>query len=50
MKTIGVTEFRARCLSILERLDAGGYVITKCGRPVARLLPVGAERPHRGSA
>ncbi len=42
-KTISATEFKAKCLSILEQLDSRGIVITKDGRPLARVLPA---RPH----
>jgi prevent-host-death family protein len=42
MAKIGATEFKARCLEIMdlvaERRES--YVITKRGRPVARLTPV----------
>ena len=37
--TIGAAEFKARCLAILDDLAPEGIVITKHGRPVARLLP-----------
>jgi prevent-host-death family protein len=40
MKTIAATAFKKRCLSLLDNLDPDGVVITKHGRPVARLIPV----------
>jgi len=40
MKTIGATEFKQRCLALLDRVDPEGVVITKHGKPVAKLLPV----------
>lgn len=40
MKTIGVTEFKEKCLALLDRLDPEGLVITKHGKPVARVVPV----------
>jgi prevent-host-death family protein len=40
MKTIPATKFKEQCLSILDRLDSDGLVITKHGKPVARLLPI----------
>ena len=43
MKEIGAAQFKARCLAILDDLTPEGIVITKHGRPVARLLPVGRE-------
>ena len=45
-------EFKARCLAIMNEVrDRGGeYVITKRGVPVAKLVPVHAERrPLLGS-
>ena len=38
-KTIGATRFKERCLALLDRLSPDGLVITKHGRPVARVLP-----------
>ncbi len=32
-------EFKAKCLKVLDELEAGGILITKRGRPVARVLP-----------
>jgi prevent-host-death family protein len=39
MKQIGAAKFKQECLGILDRLDPEGVVITKHGRPVARLIP-----------
>ncbi len=39
MKTIGAAKFKERCLALLDDLDQEGIVITKRGKPVARLLP-----------
>jgi prevent-host-death family protein len=39
MKRIAAAKFKAQCLSILDHLDPEGLVITKHGKPVARLLP-----------
>ena len=33
-------EFKAKCLKILDELEAEGILITKRGRPVARVIPV----------
>lgn len=40
--TIGATQFKARCLELMDQVAATGnpVVITKRGRPVARLVPV----------
>ena len=40
MKTIAVAQFKAQCLWIVDHLDPDGLIITKRGRPVARLLPI----------
>ena len=39
MKTIGAAKFKAECLSLLDHIPPTGLVITKHGRPVARILP-----------
>ena len=40
-RTVTASEFRSRCLGLMDELaaDGGEIVITKRGRPVARLLP-----------
>lgn len=40
MKSVAAAQFKEKCLSILDHLSPDGIVITKHGRPVARLLPV----------
>ena len=37
---INATEFKARCLKILDELEPSGIVILKRGKPVARVVPV----------
>ena len=39
MKTIKISDFKQRCLSLLERLDPEGFLITKHGKPMARVTP-----------
>lgn len=39
MKTIGAAKFKEQCLALLDRLDAEGLVVTKHGKPVARVVP-----------
>ena len=43
LRTIAATDFKARCLKILDDVrDSGEHVtITKHGHPVAKLVPVG---------
>jgi prevent-host-death family protein len=43
MKHIGAAQFKQPCLSVLDRLTPEGIIITKHGRPVAKLIPVGAD-------
>jgi prevent-host-death family protein len=39
-KTISATEFKAKCLKLLDDLDSQGVVITKRGKAVAKLTPL----------
>ena len=39
MQSISATEFKAKCLDILDHVPAEGLVITKRGKSVARLYP-----------
>ncbi len=39
MKTIGAAKFNEQCLALLDRLDADGLIVTKHGKPVARVVP-----------
>ena len=53
MKPVAVTEFKARCLSMLEDVARTGksLVITKRGKPLARIVPTGDSgggRPQDG--
>ena len=43
MKEIGAAKFKAQCLALLDRLEPEGLVITKRGKPVARVLPIPRE-------
>ncbi len=40
MRTIAAAKFKAECLTLLDEVSAEGLVITKRGRPVARLVPI----------
>lgn len=40
MKKIAAAKFKEQCLAILDRLGPDGVVVTKHGRPVARVLPM----------
>ncbi len=56
MRTIKASEFKARCLKLMDEVAESGepIVITKNGRPVSRLVPA-RDKPktlygrHRGS-
>ena len=39
MKRIDAEQFKEQCLALLDTLDAEGLVVTKRGKPVARVLP-----------
>lgn len=43
MKTVPAAQFKAQCLSLLDRVGPDGIVITKHGKPVAKLIPIGIE-------
>jgi prevent-host-death family protein len=43
MKEIAAAKFKEQCLAILEEVDEEGIVITKRGKPVAKLIPIRAE-------
>ncbi|MCO6429706.1 MAG: type II toxin-antitoxin system Phd/YefM family antitoxin [Deltaproteobacteria bacterium] len=40
MKKINASLFKEKSLQILDELDADGIIITKHGRPVAKLIPI----------
>lgn len=39
-KAISASEFKAKCLRILEELRPPGIIVTKRGRPIAKVTPV----------
>jgi prevent-host-death family protein len=43
MKVVQASKFKEQCLALLDRVDPEGIIITKHGKPVAKLIPVGAE-------
>ncbi len=44
-QTVPITQFRNQCLRLLEQVKSTGeeLVVTKHGRPVAAVIPVGKE-------
>ena len=50
MKEISAAQFKEQCLTLLDNLDADGLIITKNGKPVARVMPYDrSEGEHVGS-
>ena len=47
MQTIQASEFKAKCLALMDQVAATGegILITKNGKPVAELHPPALERP-----
>lgn len=50
-QTMTATQFKARCLAVLDDVagGAGPVVVTKHGRPVARVVPVEGPADLHGS-
>jgi prevent-host-death family protein len=48
MKTMSAAEFKATCLEVLDRVaeTRQGVVVTKRGKPVARVVPL-VDRPQQ---
>ena len=47
--TVGVAEFKARCLALLDDVGTRGdeIIVTKRGKPIAKIEPI---RPEAGSS
>jgi prevent-host-death family protein len=43
MVQISASKFKEQCLSLLDHLDPEGIVVTKHGKPVARLIPASSD-------
>ena len=52
MNEIGAAKFKEQCLALLDQLDADGLIVTKHGKPVARVIPYRhpGGRPNRQPA
>lgn len=51
MVTLSISEFKATCLAVLERVRVTGepILITRHGQPIAEVVPPRlTEQPHRG--
>ncbi len=40
MKTVTATKFKEQCLALLDETDPEGIIVTKRGKPVAKLVPI----------
>ena len=49
MKTVSVSEFKAKCLALLAAVQTTGeaLLVTKRGKPLVRVLAAGREDRHR---
>src|SRR5207247_11219691 len=43
MRQIAAAKFKEQCLALLEDVDPDGIVITKRGKPIAKLIPLGTD-------
>ena len=43
MRTVNATKFKEQCLSLLDTLESEGIVVTKRGKPVARVIPISSD-------
>ena len=43
MREIEAAQFKEQCLSLLDELNADGLIVTKWGKPVARVVPYESE-------
>ena len=46
MATMNVSKFKEQCLWLVDHLDATGIVITKHGKPVAKIVPIQSSCAH----
>ena len=46
MKTVPAAKFKEQCLALLDRVDPDGIIITKHGKPVAKLMPVQTDNEN----
>lgn len=46
MKKINASKFKEQSLAILDSLEPEGIIITKHGKPVAKLIPIQEQSAH----
>jgi prevent-host-death family protein len=39
-RTLGAAEFKEKCLALLDEVGPEGIIVTKHGKPVAKLIPI----------
>ena len=39
MKVVAITKFKEQCLKLLDQIDDEGLIVTKHGKPIARIIP-----------
>jgi prevent-host-death family protein len=42
-KTIGAAQVKEQCLALLDEVGPEGIIVTKHGKPVAKLVPIEAD-------
>ena len=42
-KSIGAAQFKEKCLALLDEVGPEGIIVTKHGKPVAKLVPIQAD-------
>jgi len=49
MKSVSISEFKAKCLGLIEQVDKTRQPlrITRHGRPVAEVIPAGPDRKRK---
>ena len=47
MESVAVSEFKTHCLRLVEKVarERRELIVTKRGKPIARLVPIGEARP-----
>jgi prevent-host-death family protein len=43
MREIPAAKFKEQCLALLEQVEPDGIIITKRGKPIAKLIPLGTD-------
>ena len=43
MRQLNASKFKEQCLALLDHLGPEGIIITKRGKPIAKLLPIARE-------